>query len=180
MDSQKVVIQRLISPDSTYNNLCGDGLPSFLLTNPLNTTPPFATQIGASVSARDRPFYTNSTTGMSALDDSVCVNGTVCNAQPFNQFLSSRDNPNPTILCLTHGQSIGLAVGNRPLSFLLKLISRTADSRSVLPKFIFCDRYKYLYSCESDFRALPLRFCPVLTRCCIAERTMVQEERSRD
>ena len=63
---------------------------------------------------------------------------------------------------------------------LLKLISRTADSRSVVPEFIFCDRYKYLYSCESDPRALPLRFCPVLTRCCIGERTMVQEERSRD
>ena len=63
---------------------------------------------------------------------------------------------------------------------LLKLISRTADSRSVVPEFIFCDRYKYLYSCESDPRALPLRFCPVLTRCCIGERAMVQEERSRD
>ena len=121
------------------------------------------------------PFYNR----MSALD-SVWVNGTVCNAQQFNQSISSRDNPNPTISCLTHGQSIGLAVGNHPLYFLLKLISRTADSRSVVPKFIFCDRHKYLYSCESDFRALPLRFCPVLTRCCIGERTMVQEERSRD
>ena len=39
---------------------------------------------------------------MSALEG---VNGTVCNAQQYQQFLS-----NGTITCLTHGQSIGLAV----------------------------------------------------------------------
>ena len=61
---------------------------------------------------------------MSALDDSVWVNGTVCNAQQFNQSLSSRDNPNPTISCLTHGQSIGLAVGNQSLSFYCLNLSR--------------------------------------------------------
>ena len=53
---------------------------------------------------------------MSALDDSVWVNGTVCNAQQYNQSLSSRDDPNPTISCLTPGQTIGLAVGTQPLS----------------------------------------------------------------
>ena len=104
--------------------ICGDVLPSFLLTNPPNTTPPFASQIVASVSARGRLFYTHSTTGMSALDDSVWVNGTVCNAQQFNQSLSSSDNPNPTISCLTHGQSIGLAVGNQLLSFYCLNLSR--------------------------------------------------------
>ncbi|KAI9463566.1 hypothetical protein BJY52DRAFT_1184586 [Lactarius psammicola] len=40
---------------------------------------------------------------MSALDG---VNGTVCNAQQYKQFLDDR----PTITCLTHGQSIGLAL----------------------------------------------------------------------
>ena len=154
---------------------------AFLLHGPPQTTPSFATPRSWPVCHRASLLsHPLSTTEMSALDDSVWVNGTVCNAQQFNQSLSSRDNPNPTISCLTHGQSIGLAVGNHPLYFLLKLISRTADSRSVVPKFIFCDRYKYLYSCEFDSRARPLRFCPVLTRCCIAERTMVQEERSRD
>jgi len=49
---------------------------------------------------------------MSALDDSTWVRGTVCNEQQYNQ---SR-NPNPTITCLTHGQSIGLAVSTQPLS----------------------------------------------------------------
>ena len=61
---------------------------------------------------------------MSALNDSVWVNGTVCNAQEFEQSLSSRDNPNPTISCLTHGQSIGLAVGTQTLSFYCLNLSR--------------------------------------------------------
>jgi len=61
---------------------------------------------------------------MSALDDGVWVNGTVCNAQQYNQSLSSRDNPNPTISCLTHRQSIGLAVGAHPLSVYLLNLSR--------------------------------------------------------
>ncbi len=39
---------------------------------------------------------------MSALEG---VNGTVCNAQQYQQFRSNR-----TITCLTHGQSTGLAV----------------------------------------------------------------------
>jgi len=52
---------------------------------------------------------------MSGLDDGVWVNGTVCDAQQYKQSLSSRDNPNPTISCLTHGQTIGLAVGTQPL-----------------------------------------------------------------
>ncbi len=41
---------------------------------------------------------------MSALEGEG-VNGTVCNAQQYQQFWS-----NGTITCLTHGQSIGLAV----------------------------------------------------------------------
>jgi hypothetical protein len=53
---------------------------------------------------------------MSALPDGVWVNGTVCNAQQYNQSLPSPDNRNPTISCLTHGQSIGLAVSTQPLS----------------------------------------------------------------
>jgi len=41
---------------------------------------------------------------------------------------------------------------------LLELIPRTADSRSVVPKFLFCDRYMYLYWCEPDSSS---RVCPV-------------------
>ena len=71
---------------------------------------------GQYINARPSFLLPLSTTGMSALDDGVWVNGTVCNAQQYNQSLSSRDNPNPTISCLTHGQSIGLAVSTQPLS----------------------------------------------------------------
>ena len=41
---------------------------------------------------------------------------------------------------------------------LLELIPRTADSRSVVPKFLFCDRYMYLYCCEPNSHS---RVCPV-------------------
>ncbi|KAI0276633.1 hypothetical protein BGY98DRAFT_694003 [Russula aff. rugulosa BPL654] len=43
---------------------------------------------------------------MTALDG---VNGTVCNAQQYQQSLQSSDSRSPWISCLTHGQSIGLA-----------------------------------------------------------------------
>jgi hypothetical protein len=38
------------------------------------------------------------------------VNGTVCNAQQYQQSLTSETSPDPTITCLTHGQTIGLTV----------------------------------------------------------------------
>ncbi|KAH9954601.1 hypothetical protein BC827DRAFT_1386756 [Russula dissimulans] len=44
---------------------------------------------------------------MTALDG---VNGTVCNADQYSQSLTSHDSRSPLISCLTHGQSIGLAL----------------------------------------------------------------------
>ncbi len=44
---------------------------------------------------------------MTALDG---VNGTVCNAQQYQQSLQSYDSRSPSISCLTHGDGIGLAV----------------------------------------------------------------------
>jgi len=44
---------------------------------------------------------------MTALDG---VNGTVCNAQQYQQSLLSSDSSSPSISCLTHGESIGLAL----------------------------------------------------------------------
>ena len=38
------------------------------------------------------------------------VNGTVCNAQQYQQSQQSYDSSSPSISCLTHGESIGLAV----------------------------------------------------------------------
>ena len=38
------------------------------------------------------------------------VNGTVCDAQQYQQSLLSFDSSNPSIACLTHGECIGLAV----------------------------------------------------------------------
>jgi hypothetical protein len=41
------------------------------------------------------------------------VNGTTCDAQQYQQGLLSLKSLNPSITCLTHGQSIGLAVGTQ-------------------------------------------------------------------
>jgi hypothetical protein len=38
------------------------------------------------------------------------VNGTVCNAQQYQQSLQSYDSRNPWISCLTRGVTIGLVV----------------------------------------------------------------------
>lgn len=38
------------------------------------------------------------------------VNGTVCSAEQYRQFLQPSDHRSPSITCLTHGESIGLAV----------------------------------------------------------------------
>ena len=63
------------------------------------------------------------------------VNGTVCNAQQYNQFIqSSADGSDPTISCLTHGETIGLAVSTLPVRFCPKLIFYTADSRGFVPQ----------------------------------------------
>ncbi len=39
------------------------------------------------------------------------VNGTTCDAQQYQQGLLSLESLDPSITCLTRGQSIGLAVG---------------------------------------------------------------------
>ena len=43
------------------------------------------------------------------------VNGTVCNALQYQQFLSSQDDLNPSISCLSRGQTIGMTVSNSSL-----------------------------------------------------------------
>jgi hypothetical protein len=61
------------------------------------------------------------------------VNGTVCNAEQYQQSLFSYNSPNSSISCLTHGQSIGLAVSTRlccPCPQLM--IPRAADCRSII------------------------------------------------
>ncbi|KAH9978831.1 hypothetical protein BGW80DRAFT_698771 [Lactifluus volemus] len=64
------------------------------------------------------------------------VNGTVCNAQQYQQSLSSATSLNPTITCLTQGQAIGLT-----------LISETAflSLLCVMVLFILIGRNKLRY-----------------------------------
>jgi hypothetical protein len=64
---------------------------------------------------------------MTALDG---VKGTVCNEQQYNQSLEL--NVAPSISCLTHGESIGLAVGIWSTSLRLELIQFTVNGRSVV------------------------------------------------
>jgi len=128
---QKIVVQRLISPSTVWASYMsthkwGDGLPSFY--GPSQHSPSLRKSQhpdrGQCVSARPSIIHPFSTTRMSALDDGVWVNGTVCNAWQYNQSLSSRNSPNPTISCLTHGQTIGLAVGAQSLSVYCLNLSR--------------------------------------------------------
>ena len=87
----------------------------FFFSRTLPTFPFPSQRPGRSQCISARPSFPHplSTTGMSALDDGAWVNGTVCNAQQFNYFL---DKSNHTISCLSHGESIGLAVSTQPLS----------------------------------------------------------------
>ena len=56
------------------------------------------------------------------------VHGTVCNEQQYNQFnQSSANGSNPTISCLTLGETIGLAVSTLVICLRPKLILYTAD-----------------------------------------------------
>jgi hypothetical protein len=93
---------------------------------------------------------------MAALDG---VNGTVCNALQYKQFLSSQASLDPSIACLSRGETIGMTVSNPALSMLLfRPIPRTVDSRSVVPEPHFRDLRLYL-----DWRKpiYPLCVCPV-------------------
>ena len=63
------------------------------------------------------------------------VYGTVCNAQQYDQFIqSSANNSSPNITCLTHGETIGLAVRILLVYLCPKLILCTADNRGLAPQ----------------------------------------------
>ena len=80
---------------------------------------------------------------MTALDG---VNGTVCNAQQYQQSLQSYDSRSPSISCLTHGESIGLVVSIQLICFrldskLIQLYSLQPKHRSLVafvsPSYLF-------------------------------------------
>ena len=57
------------------------------------------------------------------------VHGTVCNAQQYDQFIqSSASDSSRTITCLTHGETIGLAVRILLVCLCPKLTLCAADS----------------------------------------------------
>ena len=73
------------------------------------------------------------------------VNGTICNALQYQHFLSSQASHNPTISCLSRGQTIGMTVSNPALSMLFfDLSRRTVGSWSVVPQSHFRDLRVYL------------------------------------
>jgi len=84
---------------------------------------------------------------MTALDG---VNGTVCNAEQYQQFLSSYDNSNSSISCLTRGESIGLTVSVCPYQVVLEFILCAAECRGIVPQFCLCSRRVYPYFRTSD------------------------------
>ena len=80
------------------------------------------------------------------------VNGTVCNAQQYNQFIQSIDNgSSPTISCLTHGETIGLTVSTLLVHLCPKLILHTADSRGLASQLRRCHHHPSSNCCTSNF-----------------------------
>jgi hypothetical protein len=85
---------------------------------------------------------------MTALDG---VNGTVCNAQQYQQSLQSYDGRSPSISCLKPDERIGLVV-NISLSVSdSELIQFTVGGSSVVPKLHLCHYHIYLDWRMSDF-----------------------------
>ena len=81
------------------------------------------------------------------------VNGTVCNAEQYQQSLSSYDNPNPSISCLTRGASIGLAVSTMSTCLcqvVLEFILRAAGYPGIVPQFFLRSRRVYPYCRTSN------------------------------
>ena len=72
------------------------------------------------------------------------VNGTVCTADQYNQSLVSEPARNPWISCLTHGQSIGLAVSMCLICLCPELTPCTADRRSLDLQLRLCYYHVYM------------------------------------
>ena len=108
---------------------------------------------------------------MTALDG---VNGTVCNAQQYQQSLQSHDSRSPWISCLTRGESIGVIVSiYKQLicptlnSFNLQLAAEASSISCICVIVIFI---------LIGVRPTSIHVYVLLARCCTAERTLVQED----
>jgi hypothetical protein len=105
------------------------------------------------------------------------VNGTVCNAQQYQQFLSHLDDPDPVLTCLTHGETIGFTVSIHPCLSFSCIYRASPVQLSIAVAFLSILSMFSVYIWIGVGSTLPrTRLCD-LTRRCIAEHTMVQEKR---
>jgi len=72
------------------------------------------------------------------------VNGTICNAEQYQQSLSSYNNSNSSISCLTCGESISLAVSICLCQVVLKFTLHAAECQGIVPQFYLCSRHVYI------------------------------------
>jgi len=72
------------------------------------------------------------------------VNGTTCDAEQYQQFVSSRDSPNTSISCLTRRENIGLVVGISLVFPCAELIPQIAGCRNINPQFRLCGHHIHL------------------------------------
>jgi hypothetical protein len=84
---------------------------------------------------------------MSGLDG---VHGTVCDVRKYQQSLTSETSPNPTITCLTHGQTIGLTVSILLFCLVPKLRPHKANGRDILLEPSLCDGPIHLNWCRLE------------------------------
>ena len=99
------------------------------------------------------------------------VGGTVCNAQQYDRFLQSSDSSSPSISCLTHGQSIGLAVS---IWFIVPAfvtnLSRVQLAAEASLLSCICIVVIFIWI---GVRPTSFHVSVLLTRCCVVERPMV-------
>jgi hypothetical protein len=104
--------------------------PSLLLPTSLTDIPPSIHSLyKINLDAHLFPSVPPATTGMSTLEG---VNGTLCNAQQYQQSLPGPNNPNPSISCLSPGKCIGLAVSILLIYLEPKLNPPTVNRRGIL------------------------------------------------
>ena len=101
------------------------------------------------------------------------VNGTVCNAQQYNQSQEFRNNATyggPPISCLTRGESIGLAVS----IFIPSVFVSDSSKLQLVSEASFISSISIIVILSwIGVRSISLRVSLCLTRCCIVERTVV-------
>jgi hypothetical protein len=124
----------------------------YIFGHPRNLVPcrPFPRPCGINRGETYRSTFLSNASIATVMSAIGGVNGTVCTADQYSQSLVSEPARSPWISCLTHGQSIGLAVSTRPICLCSEFIPCTADRRSIDRQLRLCYHHIYMDLRTSD------------------------------